>query len=81
MFDSAPKAVFQALSHSNLLKKLASRVGLRKPTSFARRFVAGESVADAIAAARRQGTFRTSGAPMGCIGVLVPVPRIVPCTG
>ena len=35
------------------MKSLASRYGLRNENSFARRFVAGESVADAIAAARR----------------------------
>jgi proline dehydrogenase len=35
------------------MKSLASRYGLRNESSFARRFVAGESVADAIAAARR----------------------------
>jgi proline dehydrogenase len=35
------------------MKSLASRYGLRSETSFARRFVAGETVADAIAAARR----------------------------
>jgi proline dehydrogenase len=35
------------------MKRLASRYGLRNESSFARRFVAGESVADAIAAARR----------------------------
>jgi proline dehydrogenase len=52
MFDSAPKAFFHLLSHSRVLKKLASRVGLHKPTSFARRFVAGETVEDAVAAAR-----------------------------
>ena len=52
MFDSAPKAFFHVLSHSRTLKKLASRVGLHKPTSFARRFVAGETVEEAIAAAR-----------------------------
>ena len=52
MFDSAPKAFFQALSHSSVLKKLASRVGMRTPASFARRFVAGETVEDAIAAAQ-----------------------------
>jgi proline dehydrogenase len=52
MFDGAPKAFFHVLSQSRLLKKLASRVGLHKPTSFARRFVAGETVEEAVAAAR-----------------------------
>jgi proline dehydrogenase len=47
------KWMFQALAGSGSMKKLASRYGLRGQHSFARRFVAGESVADAIAAARR----------------------------
>src|SRR5205823_7583145 len=34
------------------LKKMASRYGMRRPTSFARRFIAGETVAEAIEAAR-----------------------------
>ena len=50
---SVSKAVFQALAASKSMKALASRYGLRTERSFARRFVAGESVADAIAAARR----------------------------
>ncbi len=47
------RAVFQALAGSRSMKGLASRYGLRSESSFARRFVAGESVADAVAAARR----------------------------
>jgi len=50
---SVSKAVFQALAASKGMKSLASRYGLRGDDSFARRFVAGETVADAIAAARR----------------------------
>src|SRR5712692_9124142 len=46
------KFIFQALSRSRFLKKLASRYGMRQPTSFARRFIAGETVAEAVAAAR-----------------------------
>jgi proline dehydrogenase len=53
MFDGAPKVIFQLLSRVDFLKKAASRVGMRTPTSFARRFVAGETVDDAIGAARR----------------------------
>ena len=52
MFASLSKAFFHALSHSRTLKKLASRYGMRRPTSVARRFIAGESVAEAIDAAR-----------------------------
>ncbi|HUL74372.1 MAG TPA: proline dehydrogenase family protein [Vicinamibacterales bacterium] len=52
MFDAASKAVFSALASSRALKRAASRYGMRSPASFARRFVAGEQVADAIEAAR-----------------------------
>src|SRR5262245_25795413 len=52
MLDTASKAFFHTLAHSRSLKKLASRYGMRKPTSFARRFVAGETVQEAIEAAR-----------------------------
>jgi proline dehydrogenase len=46
------KFVFHALSRSGTLKKLASRYGMRHPSSFARRFIAGETIDEAIAAAR-----------------------------
>jgi proline dehydrogenase len=52
MFASLSKAFFHALSRSRTLKKVASRYGMRRPTSFARRFIAGETVAEAIEAAR-----------------------------
>ena len=52
MFDRASKTLFHLLARSSTLKRLASRYGLRKPTSFARRFIAGQTVEDAIAAAR-----------------------------
>ena len=52
MLDSASKAFFHLLSQSRPLKKLASHYGMRAPTSFARRFIAGETVAEAIEAAR-----------------------------
>jgi proline dehydrogenase len=47
------KAFFQALSHSQPLKRLASRYGMSGRRSFARRFIAGETVEDAIAAVRQ----------------------------
>ncbi len=47
------KAVFYALSGSSLLKRLASRYGMPRGTSFARRFIAGETIEDAIAASER----------------------------
>ena len=52
MLDSPSKAFFHLLAQSGLLKKLASRYGMRKPSSFARRFIAGETIAEAIEAAR-----------------------------
>jgi proline dehydrogenase len=52
MLDSASKAFFYLVSQSKILKTLASRYGMRRPTSFARRFIAGEHVAEAIEAAR-----------------------------
>jgi len=47
------KAVFYALSRSATLKRLASKYGMRSPDSFARRFIAGETVEEAIEASRR----------------------------
>jgi proline dehydrogenase len=52
MIDALSKATFSALAGSPTLKKLASRYGLRRPDSFARRFVAGERLEDAIRAAQ-----------------------------
>jgi len=52
MIDRASKTFFHLLAKNRVLNKMASRYGLRRPRSFARRFIAGETVADAIAAAR-----------------------------
>ena len=52
MLDVASKAFFQTLSNSRSLKKLASRHGIAGPHAFARRFIAGETEEDAIAAVR-----------------------------
>ncbi len=52
MLDSASKTFFHLIAQSQTLKKLASRYGMRKPSSFARRFIAGETTEEAIAAAR-----------------------------
>jgi len=52
MLDNASKAFFHLLARSRLLQQLASRYGMRRPSSFARRFIAGETVDEAIAAAR-----------------------------
>jgi proline dehydrogenase len=47
------KALFYALSRSALLKRLASRYGMASSESFARRFIAGETIEEAIEASRR----------------------------
>jgi proline dehydrogenase len=52
MLDVASKAFFQTLSYSQPLKKLASRYGMSGPRAFGRRFIAGETIDDAIAAVR-----------------------------
>lgn len=52
MLDAASKAFFHTLARSTTVKHLATRYGLARPTSFARRFIAGDTVESAIAAAR-----------------------------
>lgn len=52
MFSTVSKNVFYLLAGSRGLKSLASRYGMRASDSFARRFIAGESVEEAIEAAR-----------------------------
>jgi proline dehydrogenase len=52
MIDSATKAFFHALAGSQFLKRLASQYGMSSERGFARRFIAGESVEEAIQAAR-----------------------------
>jgi len=47
------KAVFYGLSRSATLKRLASKYGMRSSDSFARRFIAGETVEEAIDTSRR----------------------------
>lgn len=53
MIGAVSKAFFQTLAGSRHLKGLASRYGMRDARSFARRFIAGETLAEAIAAARQ----------------------------
>jgi proline dehydrogenase len=53
MIDAASKAFFHLLARSRSLQKLASRYGMAAPTAFARRFIAGETVEEAVEAARR----------------------------
>lgn len=53
MLAVASKAFFHTLAGSSTLKKMASRYGIRPNNSgFARRFIAGETIDEAIAAAR-----------------------------
>jgi proline dehydrogenase len=52
MIQAVARAAFSVLADSQSLKRAASRYGLRRRDSFARRFIAGESIADAIEAAR-----------------------------
>jgi proline dehydrogenase len=52
MLQTVSKAFFQILAGSGALKSLASRYGLRGGGGFARRFIAGESIDEAIATAR-----------------------------
>ena len=62
MIGIASKAAFHLLARSRVLQRLAGHYGMRRPTSFARRFIAGETVAEAIDAATRiesQGLLQT----------------------
>ena len=53
MFDVVSKTFFHALAGSGTLKKMASRYGVRpNGAGFARRFIAGETLEEGIAAAR-----------------------------
>ena len=51
MIDAAAKALFHSLAQIAVLQRLASRYGMA-PNGFARRFIAGESIDEAIAAVR-----------------------------
>ena len=62
MLDNASKAFFHFLAGSGFVKNLASKYGMRRPTSFARRFIAGETIEEAIEAAgavERSGLMQT----------------------
>lgn len=52
MIQTLSKAFFTTLAGSTTLKRTASRYGMRGPRSFARRFIAGETIEEAIEAAR-----------------------------
>jgi proline dehydrogenase len=59
MLEAVPRAAFSLLASSTVVKRLASRYGMRRPDSFGRRFIAGETVDEALVAARelRDGGF------------------------
>ena len=52
MLDAISKSVFHGLARSRAIEALASRVGMARPSSFGRRFIAGETLDEAVAAAR-----------------------------
>jgi proline dehydrogenase len=52
MIGYVSRAFFHTLAGSRTLQQLASRYGMRSPNSFARRFIAGETIDEAVAAAR-----------------------------
>ena len=52
MLHLPSKALFHLLAQSPLVRKLASRYGMVKETGFARRFIAGETIEEALVAAR-----------------------------
>jgi proline dehydrogenase len=52
MLDALSKSFFHALARSKGVERMASRIGMATPTSFARRFIAGESADEAIEAAK-----------------------------
>lgn len=53
MFDNTSKTFFHLLAKSDTLRAAASRYGMRHPGAFARRFIAGETIDEAIAVARQ----------------------------
>ncbi len=55
MLAATSKAVFHGLARVRPLRRLASRYGMAPSSGFARRFIAGESVDEAIDAARTLG--------------------------
>jgi proline dehydrogenase len=52
MLDALSKSFFHTLARSKSIEHLASKYGMARPTSFGRRFIAGETVEEAMAAAR-----------------------------
>ena len=62
MIDATSKAIFHGLAQVPTLQRLASKYGMAPGTGFARRFIAGETVEEAVAAAaalQQQGLLLT----------------------
>ena len=53
MIDATSKAIFHALAQVHTLQRLASRYGMAPGSGFARRFIAGETVEEAVDCAAR----------------------------
>ena len=62
MLHASSRAFFNRLASSSAIKQLASRYGMNQPGGFARRWVAGETLEEAIATARavEQGGMMTT---------------------
>ncbi len=52
MLDALSKSFFHALARSKAIEGMASKYGMAKPSSFARRFIAGETLEEALQSAR-----------------------------
>ena len=52
MLDATSKAFFQSLAQVRILQRLASRYGMAAQGGFARRFIAGESIDEAVVAVK-----------------------------
>jgi proline dehydrogenase len=52
MLDTLSKSFFHTLAGNGAIRQVASRYGMRTDRSFARRFVAGETIEEAVRAAR-----------------------------
>jgi proline dehydrogenase len=62
MIDATSKAIFHGLAQISTLQRLASKYGMAPGSGFARRFIAGETVEEAVAAAsalQQQGLLLT----------------------
>ena len=62
MLDAASKAFFHSLAQVRLLQRIASRYGMARGKGFAHRFIAGESIEDAVVAVKgvaKQGLLLT----------------------